>query len=91
MTGDDLRVIQVKACKFSTLGRHIFMAGTMEAVTTYAIFLVVLIRKSIHVCIRRHCLMERRVEHTHLRDRRKNSRHSLDAKDIGRIMKRRKN
>ena len=63
----------------------------MESVATDTVLVVILMRKSIHICVCRHSLMESCVEHTDLRHCRKHSSDSLDAKNVGRIMERSEN
>ena len=59
----------------------------MEAITTNAIFFVILIRESIHICVIRHCLVECCVEHTYLWHVRQNFSDSSHTFEVSRIVK----
>ena len=82
-----LTVLSDKLC--SPCG-YIVMAGTVETVTADLILLIILIRKSVHICPLRHSLMECRIEYCSLW----NSGHifltGIDSYEICRIVERRK-
>jgi hypothetical protein len=61
----------------------------METIAADTIFVIILVRKGVHVCIRRHCLVEGSIEYADLRDCRKDCRNSLDAEDVCRVVERR--
>ncbi len=60
----------------------------MESVAAHSVFLVIFIRKSVHETLGGHRLVESRIEHSHLRHIRHQSRDSLDTRHIGRIVER---
>ena len=64
------------------------MTGSVEAITTYAIFLVHLVRQTIHIRIIRHGLVESRIKHRYLRNTRDQSLHRPNTLQVSRVMKR---
>ena len=62
------------------------VAGSVESVSSYFIFLIIFIWKSVQECLSWHCLMERRVEHSYLRQSRHEFRNSIDAFQVGGVV-----
>ena len=60
----------------------------METVAADAVFVIVLVRECIHICILRHALMECSIEDSHLRNCRKNIRYGPDTEEVGRVVQR---
>ena len=71
----------------STFG-NIPMTCSVETITTDTIFLIQLIRQTIHISLSRHRLMESRIEYTHLRNTRNQRFHSGNTFQVSRIMQR---
>jgi hypothetical protein len=90
VASDDLCAFSLDAEIFAYALRHIAVACAVESVATDAILSVQIVWESIHVCIVRHSLMECSVEHTNLRNLRKEFLNGIDTLDVCRIMKRRK-
>ena len=60
----------------------------MGAVAADAVLVVIFIRKRIHVGVRRHRLVEGRIEGDDLRDRRQDRLDGMDAEQVGRVVER---
>ena len=88
MAGDDTAVVKVESGKSCALCADILVARSVESITTYAVFFVILIRKRVHVGVVRHCLVERGVEDCDLRNGRKRLRYGVDSEEICRIVER---
>ena len=88
MTGDDLRISEVETCELRTLCRDILMACSVEAVATDTVLVVIFVWKSIHIGVCWHCLVEGRIKHTDLRNRRKHCTYRSDTEDVCWIMER---
>ena len=88
MAGDDFGVVYIQSGNLRTHTGDEFVARPMEAVTTHAIFLVILVWQGIDVIFGRNGLMERRVEYGNLLDIRQNLVDGLYAFQIGRIVQR---
>ncbi len=67
MAGNYLGISEVQAGEFRTLCRNELVARAVETVTADAVFVIVLIRKGVHVGISRHGMVERGVENSNLR------------------------
>ena len=88
MAGDDFLLGDVYAENLAYAGRHVAVAGAVEAVSAHAVLLVEAVGEGVHIRFGRHGLMESGVEHTHLLDAGENLLHGLDAGDVGRIVER---
>ena len=66
MAGDDLLLCGINAEEVAHALSHIAMAGAVESIATYAIFLIQFVRYGIHIGIVWHSLVEGCVEHTNL-------------------------
>ena len=64
------------------------MACAVEAIAAHSVFLIYLIRESVHIRAGRHCLVKSSVEHTHLWHVGHNLADSLDAHDVGWVVER---
>ena len=87
MAGDDPAVLRIQAGKPDCPLADVLVGSSVSAVTAYAILLVVLVRKSVHVHFRSHGLVECGVENCDLRHLRKDFLHRTDSEDVGRIVK----
>ena len=68
MAGDYLGIAEIETGKLCTLCRNELVAGAVESVAADAVFLIILVRESIHIGVGRHRLMECSVEDGHLRN-----------------------
>ena len=90
MAGDNLLVCSINTKELTRTLRNITMACAMETITAHTIILIQFIRNSIEICVLRHCLMERCIKHTNLRQVRHQLRNGLHSLKICRIVKRSK-
>lgn len=66
------------------------VACTMEAISSYFVFFVIFIRKSVQISFFRHCLMESGIKYTYHRYARHQFFTCVNADQVGRIVQRRK-
>ena len=66
MAGDDFLLFYVEAEVFSSTMEYVSMGGTMEAIATDVVFLIIFAGYGIHVGMLGHGLMERGVEYSYL-------------------------
>ena len=90
MTSYYFRIIYIKSAKLCAFMCHKLVTGAVSAISSYTIFLIISIWKSIHIGIVRHSLMISRIECNDLRNFRKCCLHSSDTKNMSRIVKRSK-
>ena len=88
MASYHLRALSGDTQELTGTGRHIAVAGAVEAIATNAVLLVQLVRNGIHECLGRHGLMEGGVKHTHLGQARHQFLHGIHALQVGGIMQR---
>ncbi len=88
MAGDDALLVIVESEELACAARHVAVACAVEAVAAYAVFLIVLVGKGIHVGFRGHGLMEGCVEDSHLGYLGKKVEYGLDSCDVGGIVQR---
>ena len=69
MQGDDLGALAIGfAQQLAAAMADIAMRGAVEAIAAHGVFFIILVRHAEHICIRRHGLVERGVEHHDLRN-----------------------
>ena len=88
MAGDDLAVLEVQAGELRAHAGDELVARAVRAVATDAVFLVILVRKAVHVGVSGHRLVEGSVEGDDLRNRREDGLHGMDAQQVSRIVER---
>ena len=88
MSGYNLLFLRIYAQELTHTCTHVAVTCAVEAVAANRIFLVQLVRKSIHVCVVRHRLVERRIEHGYLRYTRQNLLDRINTLQVSRVMQR---
>lgn len=73
---------------FASATGNIAVACSVETVAAHTVFRVHFIRQTVHISLSRHCLMESRVEHSHLGNTRNQRFHSIDTLQVSRVMQR---
>ena len=86
MAGDDLGIVHIQATELCTYAGHKLVGSAVGAVAAYAVFLIILVRQAVHVCVGRHGLVESGIKRNHLRNCGKGFLHSPDTKEMGRVV-----
>ena len=73
---------------FTSATGNIAVACSMETVTAHTVFRIHLVRQTVHISLSRHCLVESRVEHSHLGNTRNQRFHRIDTLQVSRVMQR---
>ena len=88
VAGYDPGVIDIQSDHLGALLGHKLVARSVGSVTADVILLVIFVRETVHIGLRRHGLMEGGVKCDDLRDVGKNFLASPDTKQMGGIVKR---
>ena len=67
MAGDQLQIFNVNIENIRSSLRNIAVACSVEAVSSYFVFLIIFMRQTVKVCFLRHCLMESSIKYTNHR------------------------
>ena len=90
MAYDDLQIVVVFAKELCGSLGYEFMRSSVEAVFTDCVFLIVLFRNTVHICFRRHGLMECGIEYCYVRNARHQFHAGIDSHQVCRIVQRTK-
>ena len=90
VTYDNLALFRVKLSELQNLAGYEQMAGAMEAVTTDAVFIIVLIGDCIEVCLLRHLHTESGIPYCYVRSSGHSCLACLDTHQVRRVMQRSK-
>ena len=88
MAGNDSAVLEVQAGKLGSALAYIHMGGAVGSVTAHAIFLIILVRKCVHIGGRCHSLVEGGIEDNCLRHIREHFLHCAYSQNVGRVVER---
>ena len=88
MACDDLGIVDVQAGELGAFLSHELVACSVCTVFTDSVLGVILIRKTIHICVCRDGLMECGIEGNYLRHRRKHCLNGSDSEDVRRVVER---
>ena len=66
MAHNDLRFLRVKTAELDGLSGHEHVAGAVETVPADAVFLIVLMRNGVQICLLRHLHAESGIPHRHI-------------------------
>ncbi len=88
VAGDDLGVVNIQACELGAHTGHELVGGAVSTVTANAVFLIILVRQTVHVGVGRHGLVESGVEGNYLRNAGKSVLHGVDTQQVGRVVER---
>ena len=90
MAYDDLQIVVVFAKELCGSLGYEFMRSSVEAVFTDCVFLIVLFRNTVHICFRRHGLMECGIKYCYVRNARHQFHAGIDSHQVCRIVQRTK-
>ena len=88
MSRNDLLFFIRNAQDFASATGNIAVACSMETVTAHTVFRIHLVRQTVHISLSRHCLVESRIEHSHLGNTRNQRFHRIDTLQVSRVMQR---
>ena len=64
------------------------MTCPVETVAAYTVFRIHFVGQTVHISLSRHCLVESRIEHSHLGNTRNQRFHRIDTLQVSRVMQR---
>ena len=85
---DHFGIFRIQSCQCDRAFGYETMACSVETITTYFIFFIALIWKSIHKCSWLHCLMESGIKYCYIWHTRHNCLARTDSDQVCRIVKR---
>ena len=88
MSRNDLLFFIRNAQDFASTTGNIAMTCPVETVAAYTVFRIHLVGQTIHISLSRHCLVESRIEHSHLGNTRNQRFHRIDTLQVSRVMQR---
>ncbi len=88
VAGDDLRIVEIEPGQLCADLGHVLVAGSVEAVLAYAVFLVIGVGQGVHVVDGGDRLVERSVEHRDLLHARKYLLDRKHAFEVGGVVQR---
>ncbi len=86
MAGYDALLVQVHTEELAHAAAYVAVAGAVETVAAYAVYLIIFVGKCVHICLCGHGLVEGGVEYSYLRHVGQNGCNGVDACHIGGIV-----